>query len=166
MLSSYCLRDPPVCRESPITPETIRLIHKTAKSPHDKFISSLITGAFFYAMQSCEYSKTTGELKTQIITTNNISFLERKTIVSFLLMLTIHQLLQFRLFLKFKRISNYKNQYQIIRLIAIFVQSVLGSILFIHSNCWILDITLIYNMRKVWENEFTLVSAMEMRFNT
>ena len=50
---------------------------KLAKSIRDIFIVYLIIGTFFYAMHSCEYTKTNRELCTTIITIDYISFFKQ-----------------------------------------------------------------------------------------
>ena len=78
MLQGYKLSDPLVKREAPVTPALLRVIKKKVRSTRDLFIVYLLIGAFFYAMRSCKYVATTGELRMKIITTDRIHFFKSK----------------------------------------------------------------------------------------
>jgi len=75
ILKSYQVWDPPVKRESPITPAMLRHIKKKAASPRARFLANLVIRAYFFAIRSCEYSKTPGFHQTEVLTMNRISFI-------------------------------------------------------------------------------------------
>jgi hypothetical protein len=67
--------DPPVKKQSPATPELIRLLASSAITvPLDHAIGNLACGAYFYAMRSCEYLKVFGTRKTKLLLVEDIQF--------------------------------------------------------------------------------------------
>ena len=74
ILASYKSKDSPAKHELSITLSMLRAILKLVKSIQDIFIVHLVIGTFFYAIQSCEYTKTNREPRTTIITTDCILF--------------------------------------------------------------------------------------------
>jgi hypothetical protein len=67
--------DPPTKKQSPATPELIRLLANSPNSvPLDHAIGKLACGAYFYAMRSCEYLKVSGTRKTKLLLVEDIQF--------------------------------------------------------------------------------------------
>ena len=64
MLSSCKIRDPLPRSEAPLTPDMIMIMKKESTSMRDCFIVTLNTGAFFFALRSCEHVKTPGNPRT------------------------------------------------------------------------------------------------------
>jgi hypothetical protein len=58
------------------TASVLRELHKLALSSADKALCELFTGAFFFAMRSCEYLKVSRPRKTKLLTVSNIHFLK------------------------------------------------------------------------------------------
>ena len=77
ILKSYQVKNPLVKRDSPITLLMLWFIKKKASSERDWFILKLMIGVYFFAMRSYKYSKTPGEPRSTIITSNNISFFKQ-----------------------------------------------------------------------------------------
>jgi hypothetical protein len=73
-LRSYTIVDKPEVRQAAVTASILRQFNKIAISSADKAMSELFTGAFFFAMHSCEYLKVSGPRKTKIIALRNIRF--------------------------------------------------------------------------------------------
>eukprot|EP00957_Ditylum_brightwellii_P061485 4666608-Ditylum_brightwellii.AAC.1 len=53
----YTKSDPPTKRQAALTPHVYRHLHRHAKTSLDRHIACLISGAFFFAMLSCKYSR-------------------------------------------------------------------------------------------------------------
>jgi hypothetical protein len=74
-------------RQKAIPVSVIRQVHKlyhASNDPLSQACSQLIIGAFFFAMRSCEYSKTTSPSEsrtTRILTLGNIRFFKNKTLL-------------------------------------------------------------------------------------
>jgi hypothetical protein len=67
--------DPPPRKQAPATPELIRLLASSAESvPLDHAIGKLASGAYFFAMRSCEYLKVSGKRKTKLLLLEDIQF--------------------------------------------------------------------------------------------
>jgi hypothetical protein len=57
-----------------LTGSVIKELHKMAFTSLDISMCQLFTGAFFFAMRSCEYLKVSGKQRTKILTLQNIRF--------------------------------------------------------------------------------------------
>jgi hypothetical protein len=67
--------DPPPKKQAPATPELVRLLATSAESvPVDHAIGKLASGAYFFAMRSCEYLKVSGKRKTKLLLLEDIQF--------------------------------------------------------------------------------------------
>jgi hypothetical protein len=75
-LRGYSSSDPPPSPQIAITVSMLREFHKLSISAADKALCELFTGAFFFAMRSCEYVKVSGPRKMKLLTVNNIRFLK------------------------------------------------------------------------------------------
>lgn len=73
-LRSYSITDPPEKQQVAVTGSILRKFLKLSISPADKAMSELFTGAFFFAMRSCEYLKVSGPRKTKILCLKNVRF--------------------------------------------------------------------------------------------
>ncbi len=70
----YKKLDPPAKQQVALTGSIIKELNKMAFTPLDKAMSQLFTGAFFFAMRSCEYLKVFGKRRTKLLTMKNIRF--------------------------------------------------------------------------------------------
>ncbi len=70
----YKKLDPPAKQQVALTGSIIEELNKMAFTPLDKAMSQLFTGAFFFAMRSCEYLKVSGKRWTKLLTMKNIRF--------------------------------------------------------------------------------------------
>jgi hypothetical protein len=67
--------DSPPKKQAPATPELVRLLASSAESvPVDHAIGKLASGAYFFAMRSCEYLKVSGKRKTKLLLLEDIQF--------------------------------------------------------------------------------------------
>jgi hypothetical protein len=80
-LRGYSSSDPPPSPQIAITASVLRELHKLLISAADKALCELFTGAFFFAMRSCEYVKVSGPRKTKLLTVNNTRFLKVRRIL-------------------------------------------------------------------------------------
>ena len=78
MLYFYYVLDPPVKWKQPLSLSMLYFIRNKASSSRDKFISHLLTRAFFFAIRSYEYMLTLGELQSKIVLSNQIAFINIK----------------------------------------------------------------------------------------
>ena len=74
LLRTYKIEDPPTNRQQPLSPSGLRHIIHHAVNTRDKFVENLLAGAFFFACRSCEYVKTAGTPRTQILLASDIRF--------------------------------------------------------------------------------------------
>jgi hypothetical protein len=70
----YKKLDKPEKQQVILTGSVIRELHKMAFTPLDTTMCQLFTGAFFFAMRSCEYLKVSGHRRTKILTLCNVCF--------------------------------------------------------------------------------------------
>jgi hypothetical protein len=70
----YKKLDPPEKRQVALTGSIIKELKKIAFTPLEKAMFQLFTGAFFFAMRSCEHLKVSGARRTKILTLKNIRF--------------------------------------------------------------------------------------------
>ena len=70
----YKKLDPPEKQQVALTGSIIKELSKMAFTPLDKAMCQLFTGAFFFAMRSCEYLKVSGTRRTKLLTLQNIRF--------------------------------------------------------------------------------------------
>ena len=72
----YKASDPPTHQQKAIPPIIIRELHKSRRHPEDVAAAQLVTGAWFFAMRSCEYSHTpANEVKrTKLLRLRNLTF--------------------------------------------------------------------------------------------
>jgi hypothetical protein len=73
-LRAYSINDKPEKQQVAITGSVLRKLVQLAISAADKAMSELFTGAFFFAMRSCEYLKVSGPRKTKTLCIRNIRF--------------------------------------------------------------------------------------------
>jgi hypothetical protein len=73
-LCGYKSTDPGEKPQVALTGSILRKFYHLAISPFDKAMCQLFIGAFFFAMQSCEYVKVQGPRKTKLLTIQNIRF--------------------------------------------------------------------------------------------
>lgn len=64
-----------------MTCSLLRHLASVRLTDEDVAISQLAIGAFFFAMRSCEYSRTSGERRTKLLRLNNIRFFEGHRLV-------------------------------------------------------------------------------------
>jgi hypothetical protein len=57
-----------------VTGSNLHQFHKSSISPMDFALCDLFIGAFFFAMRSCEYLRSSGQRKTKLLTLRNIRF--------------------------------------------------------------------------------------------
>jgi len=81
-IRGYKKLDPSKKQQVALTGSILRELHKMAFTPLEKALCELFTGAFFFAMRSCEYLKVSGERRTKIIQLQNIRFFKGKREVS------------------------------------------------------------------------------------
>ena len=87
ILAGFKALDSNDSRQKAIPISVIRQAHKlysNSKDPHAVAISQLIVGAFFFAMRSCEYSKTTSPTeskRTKIVSIGDIRFFRKSKLV-------------------------------------------------------------------------------------
>jgi hypothetical protein len=70
----YKKLDKPEKQQVTLTGSVIKELQKMAFTPLDIAMCQLFTGAFFFAMRSCEYLKVSGQRRTKILTLRNIRF--------------------------------------------------------------------------------------------
>jgi hypothetical protein len=70
----YKKLDPPEKQQVALTGSIIKGLSKMAFTPLDKAMCQLFTGAFFFAMHSCEYLRVSGKCRTKLLTVKNIRF--------------------------------------------------------------------------------------------
>jgi hypothetical protein len=73
-IKGYHNLDPAPQGQKACTPSILRKIIETEESPLDLAVSQLLTGAFFFAMRSCEYLKVRGERRTKLLRLRNFQF--------------------------------------------------------------------------------------------
>jgi hypothetical protein len=73
-LRGYKKLDKPEKQQVALTGSIIKELHKMAFTPLDITMCQLFTGAFFFAMRSCEYLKVSGTRCTKLLTLKNIIF--------------------------------------------------------------------------------------------
>ena len=78
ILYSYYVKDSSIKREQPLTLSILCFIYKKALDIRDKFISYLLTSAFFFIIRSYKCIKTLGEPWSKIIISNHINFIKIK----------------------------------------------------------------------------------------
>jgi len=81
-LKAYEQHDPPPKKQKAITPQFLRDLYDCCCPTHDDTVQAhaadLILAAFFFAMRSCEYSKTPTPGKTTIVTTTDVIFRDKR----------------------------------------------------------------------------------------
>jgi hypothetical protein len=70
----YKKLDPPAKQQVALTGSIIKELNKMAFTPLDRAMCQLFTGAFFFAMHSCEYLKVSGKCRTKLMTLKNKIF--------------------------------------------------------------------------------------------
>ena len=73
-LRGYKKFDPPSKQQAALTGTILRELNNLALTRLEKVMCELFTGAFFFAMRSCEYLKVSGKRRTKIIELGNIRF--------------------------------------------------------------------------------------------
>jgi hypothetical protein len=73
-LRCYSTSDPGKGQQVAVTGSILHHFHKSSISPMDVAFCELFIGAFFFAMRSCEYLRTSGQRKTKLLTLHNIRF--------------------------------------------------------------------------------------------
>jgi len=73
-IRGYKKSDPPEQQQVALTGSIIRESNSLALTKLDKAMSELFTGAFFFAMRSCEYLKVPGKWRTKLLSLKNIRF--------------------------------------------------------------------------------------------
>ena len=66
--------DPSIKQQKALSPEFIEHLNSIAKTDKEIAMSQLATGAFFFAMRSCEYLSVSGERRTKLLQLQNIRF--------------------------------------------------------------------------------------------
>ena len=67
-------QDPSTTHQKAITPQFLRYQHQLAVTTKEKALAQLATGAFFFAMRSCEYLSVSGARRTRLLELQNIRF--------------------------------------------------------------------------------------------
>jgi hypothetical protein len=80
-LRGYSSTDEPASPQVAVTASVLREFHKLAISSMDKALCELFTGAFFFAMRSCEYLKVSGQRKTKLLALRNIRFYKGRRLI-------------------------------------------------------------------------------------
>jgi hypothetical protein len=73
-IRGYKKLDPPEKQQVTLTGSVIKESISLALTSLEKAMSELFTGAFFFAMRSCEYLKVAGKRRTKIVTLKNVRF--------------------------------------------------------------------------------------------
>ena len=75
----YKVHDKQVCRQKAIPPRVLLELRKHSQDEENLAVHQLATGAWFFAMRSCEYSSTSSneERKTKLLCVRNITFRRR-----------------------------------------------------------------------------------------
>jgi len=73
-IRGYKKLDPPEKQQVTLTGSVIKELISLALTSLEKAMSELFTGAFFFAMRSCEYLKVAGKRRTKIVTLKNVRF--------------------------------------------------------------------------------------------
>jgi hypothetical protein len=73
-LRGYKKVDPPEKQQVALTGTILQELRNLALTKLEKAMCDLFTGAFFFAMRSCEYLKVSGKRRTKIIELGNIRF--------------------------------------------------------------------------------------------
>jgi len=81
-IRGYKKLDPPEKQQVALTGSIIKELNSLALTKLEKAMSELFSGAFFFAMRSCEYLKVSGERWTKIIELRNIKFFKGRRVVS------------------------------------------------------------------------------------
>ena len=76
LLRAFKNVDPPEKRQKAVTPLLLRKLYASGRSKDDPHavVADLVIGAFFFAMRSCEFSKTPRAGRTKCITLGDIVF--------------------------------------------------------------------------------------------
>jgi hypothetical protein len=70
--------DKPPTQQAAVTGSILRKLHQLATPNLEKTMCDLFIGAFFFAMQSCEYLSVTGTRRTKLLQVKNIRFFKSK----------------------------------------------------------------------------------------
>ena len=127
MLANYKASDPPIKCELLLAPTMLKSMLKLPKATRDIFIVHLITGAFFYALHSCEYTKMNGELRTTIITTDRVSFFKHSSSRIETTSFADSNASSMCIIFKIQKTWRQRNWYQTMPLIQISILSYLGN---------------------------------------
>ena len=78
----YLKTDPSTQHEKALPCSFYRHLHKSAITQFDIGVSNLCTGALFFAMRSCEYTKVTCNRRTNTLTLGDIQFYRNRRLLS------------------------------------------------------------------------------------
>jgi hypothetical protein len=77
-LRGYTNTDRSTKPQKALTPRILRRLVLIDVTPLDRAVHQLARGAFFFAMRSCEYTETSGERRTKILTLANLRFFRNR----------------------------------------------------------------------------------------
>ncbi|KAI2510458.1 hypothetical protein MHU86_3878 [Fragilaria crotonensis] len=73
-LRGYALDDPEPCQRQALPAAVVEVVAQVKTTETHRAIGQLVTGAFFFAMRSCEYSEASGSRRTKTVQIGDIIF--------------------------------------------------------------------------------------------
>jgi hypothetical protein len=73
-LRGYALDDPEPCQRQALPAAVVEVVARVKTTETHRAIGQLVTGAFFFAMRSCEYSEASGSRRTKTVQIGDIIF--------------------------------------------------------------------------------------------
>lgn len=80
-LRGYALEDPEPRRPQAIPAAVVSMVAASVATESHRAIGQLVTGAFFFAMRSCEYSDVNGKRRTRVVRVGDVEFRKQGRIV-------------------------------------------------------------------------------------